>query len=309
MTAISEAMVAAYFQRPPDSDWLELDNDFVLACPVPPRLTSGTVKADVLVASQQTFPVDGVAQRLRGDRDKWRLKREADKRYEDRLTRAKRFHPRQVDGNPAEYISLKDREIMIELARNIMAEMCHLTTYLPRCQILAPKWATRLCEMIEREMWSLEQWGKKLTEQIAAETRSLGGTRVDEITNATIERLEQQRMGARLQYHHCQIVLHAFKLQYDEVGLEYDHLKAILPGMEGAGKKFRDYTPLRDRVERRQKLAKEGDRALQAQLAMLHQKSEQDYRKWVVARTRYEPRHGQPEIAEGISEQELWSEE
>ena len=82
---------------------------------------------------------------------------------------------------------------------------------------------------------------------------ALGGG-VEEITNTKIERLERRRAGMRFQWYHCQLLFRAWREQYDEVCGEHEALSASLPGVEFDGRTW-DYVPLRDRVERRKKLA------------------------------------------------------
>jgi len=332
MTALTVAMTEAYFRAPPTKDWLPIFDDegndqLVLACHIAdaPKKRTGekeffdprTINAEVAIAQSEAawretniLPTDGVGKRLRGDRDQWRLKQQDLNRQEQKV-RVRKFHPSMVNDKPSDFITADDRARFIEQARNIMAQLCNLTMLMPRTQILAPKWATRLCEMVEREMHSLEEWGKKLTAQIEGEYRAMGGTGVEEINHSRIDRLAQQRQGARFQYYHCQLLLHAFKLQHEETRSEYGALMSNLPGAEHNGESWQ-YVSLRDRVKRRQQMDRSLDAAAQAELERMKGMSEQDYRRWQHDRTSYKPRHGQghldgatPEVAQPMSDDEI----
>jgi hypothetical protein len=233
--------------------------------------------------------VDGVSRRLRGDGAQWRLAQSHLKR-DEQARRMKKFHPSMTDVKPADFISAEDRARFHEEAKNIMAQLCNLTRFLPRCEIMAVKQPTRLLEMVEREMWSIEGANREKTAAIAAEYRATGGG-VPEIHSSQIHRLQQQKQGFSFQYAYCQMLFAAWRESYDEIMTEHEGLATSLPGAEFDGNTW-NYVKLRDRVERRKKLAKETDRAWQTQKAMLLKLSMQDYHKWLYGRTTYEPRQG-----------------
>ena len=95
---------------------------------------------------------------------------------------------------------------------------------------------------------------------------------------------------------------------------EHEALASSLPGVEFDGKTW-EYVSLRERVERRKKLAKETDKAVQAQRAMLKGVSDQDYYKWLAGKTGYKPRNNgyfnaaRPEVAQPIYEADFGDEE
>ena len=252
----------------------------------------------------RTIWVDGVAKRLRGDGAEWREK-QAPLRREEQMRRVKKFHPLMLNEKPADFISKEDRQRFHEEAKNIMAQIVNLTRFLPRCEIQAVKQPTRLLELVEREMFSLEGANRERTQQIAAEYRALGGG-VPEITNMKIERLQQQKQGFSFQYAYNQLLFAAWEEAAGEIMLEYEGLATSLPGVEfvpgPGGQKAWNYIKLRDRVERRKKLAKETDKAWAAQKAMLLGSSMEDYYRWLSKRTTYQPRHGQPSTSEATPE-------
>ena len=342
MTAITEAMMAAYFAKPPLRDWLpvEIDGSWqtVLACHIAdaPKKRTGekefwdprTINAEVHVQQHEadwqasgiglegetarTIYVDGVAKRLRGDGDAWRLKQKHLRR-EEQLFRARNFRPNKVDTKPSDHLTDEDRKRFVELAKEAMANLCHLSTFLPYTAIKGPRMAQRLLELVEREIVTDEEAGRKTASEIEAEYRALGGG-VEEITNTKIERLQRRKNGLRFQWYFDQLLFHAWREQYDEVCGEHEALAASLPGVEFDGKTW-NYTSLRDRVERRKKLAKETEKAVQVQLAMLRGSSEQDYYKWLEKKTGYKPRNSgyfnaaRPEVAQPIYEADFGDED
>jgi hypothetical protein len=260
----------------------------------------------------KTIYVDGVAKRLRGDGDEWRRKQKHLRR-EEQLFRARNFRPNKVDTKPSDHMIEADRKRFFELAKEAAANICHLATFLPYVQIKGPRLMQRLLEMVERELISDEEAGKKTAREIEAEFRALGGG-VEEITNTKIERLQRRLVGMRFQYYFDQLLFKAWREQYDEVCGEHEALAASLPGVEFDGKTW-SYTNLRDRVERRKKLAKETEKAVQVQLAMLKGSSEQDYYKWLERKTGYKPRNSgyfsaaRPEVAQPIYEADFGDED
>jgi hypothetical protein len=156
---------------------------------------------------------------------------------------------------------------------------------------MGPRWAQRMLEMVEREMKSLEDYGMKLTDQIVAEHRARGGRGVPEINDTKIEMLERRRAGLRFQYYHCQLLFKAWREQFDEVCGEAEMLANSLPGVEWNGRTY-TYKPLRERVDQRIRDRKETDRAWKAERMMLIGRSEQDFYRYLEAKTKYQPRHG-----------------
>ena len=345
MTAITEAMMAAYFANPPARDMLPVPApepysgwETVLACHIAdaPKKRVGekefwdprTINAEVHVQQAEadwqasgiglegetakTIYVDGVAKRLRGDGEAWRLKQKHLRR-EEQLFRARNFRPNKVDTKPSDHLTDEDRKRFVELAKEAMANLCHLSTFLPYTAIKGPRMAQRLLELVEREIVTDEEAGRKTASEIEAEYRALGGG-VEEITNTKIERLQRRKNGLRFQWYFDQLLFHAWREQYDEVCGEHEALAASLPGIEFDGRTWA-YTSLRDRVERRKKLAKETEKAVQVQLAMLKGSSEQDYYRWLEKKTGYKPRNSgyfnaaRPEVAQPIYEADFGDED
>ena len=83
----------------------------------------------------------------------------------------------------------------------------------------------RMLEGLEWEMIATAEWGRGLTKKIEEELRAAGAPhgpqRSDGSDNLNIERWEQQREGARFQYHWMQLVFKAWSDQMVDVIVEY----------------------------------------------------------------------------------------
>ena len=126
---------------------------------------------------------------------------------------------------PRDHMTPEDREHFFAQARETMANLCHLTHALPQCKILASKITFRFLEAIEWEMINVAEWGRGLTEKISEELKCVaaphGPARTDGSDSLTIERWEQQREGARFQYHWLQLVFKAWSDQMVDTFTEY----------------------------------------------------------------------------------------
>lgn len=239
--------------------------------------------------------------------------------------RAKGYHPSMRNVTPRDHMTSEDREHFFAQARETMANLCHLTHALPQCKILASKLTMRMLEAIEWEMINVAEWGRGLTKKIEDELRAVGSphgpARVDGSDSLNIERWEQQREGARFQYHWLQLVFKAWSDQMVDTFTEYGGFMQSTQyhgrlGVEHTGHTW-EYVPVL--LRQQEKKARKIDVAMRSEVhrAALIGKTPADFEAYYARYTGMKPRKGKtihdkatPEVAQPMSESEAgWMDE
>lgn len=272
----------------------------------------------------KTIYVDGVARKLRGDRGAWAEQQRPLKRAEQKK-RAKGWHPSMRNVTPRDHMTAEDREHFYRLARELMANLCHLTHYLPQCKILASKMTIRFLEAVEWEMINVAEWGQGLTKKIEDELRAVGAphgpARVDGSDNLSVDRWEQQREGARFQYHWLQLMFKAWSDQMVDTFVEYGGIQQSTNyhgrlGVEHTGQTWQ-YVPVLQRQAEKKDRKADVDRLSAVARAELIGQPPEAFERFYEKRTGWKPRKGNrstakatPEVAQPMSESEAsWMDE
>jgi hypothetical protein len=241
--------------------------------------------------------------------------------------RAKGFHPSMRNVTPSDHMTDEDRKHFMAQARELMANFCHLTHALPQCKILASKLTLRLLEAIEWEMINTAEWGRGLTTKIDDALRSAGAPhgpqRADGSDDLSIERWEQQREGARFQYHWMQLVFRAWSDQMVDTFTEYggfmqgtQNNSNARQGIEHTGHTW-EYVPVLLRQKQKKERARNVEKLSAVHRAMLIGKPPEEFEAYYERYTGFKPRKGKsvhdkatPHVAQPMSEGEAtWMDE